>query len=101
MRRAQFSLPSFDPDTLRALYAAFDNAWQGVKADTDASNRDAVRDRIALAIIGQARAGETNVARLTALAIAQSRTRPRLFLVPAVGGSELRRSARGKSFPRP
>lgn len=73
MGHRHFRKHSFDPATLHVLYAAFDSAWKVVEADTDATNRDAVRDAIALALIGLAQVGETDVERLTAYALARAR----------------------------
>ena len=68
-----FSKHSFDPVTLRVLYAAFDRAWNVVEAETDVSNCSAVRDTMALALIGLAKFGETDIERLTAYAVASAR----------------------------
>jgi hypothetical protein len=74
------STHSFDPKALSSLFAAFDRAWKRVELDTDANDRNAVRNRVALAILGLAAAGETDVERLTAHAVARARFR--LTLVP-------------------
>lgn len=74
------STHSFDPKTLSSLFAAFDCAWKRVEIDTDASDRNVVRNRVALAILGLAAAGETDVERLAAHAVARARFR--LALVP-------------------
>jgi hypothetical protein len=63
---------SFDPKTLSAVCAAFDEAWKVVADEVDPSNRDAVREKMALAIIARAKGGETDVARLTACAVARA-----------------------------
>jgi hypothetical protein len=68
-----FSKHSFDPATLRVLYAAFDRAWKVVEAETVVSNRNAARETMALALIGLAHFGETDVERLTAYAVARVR----------------------------
>jgi hypothetical protein len=66
-------MQSFDPETLRVLYAAFDRAWKLVEAETEVGNRNAVRDTIASALIGLAQFGETDIERLAAYAVARSR----------------------------
>jgi uncharacterized protein (DUF1800 family) len=68
-----FSKHSFDPATLRVLYAAFDRAWKVVEAETVVSNRNAARETMALALIGLGHFGETDVERLTAHAVARVR----------------------------
>ena len=72
-RDHNFSKHSFDPENLRVLYAAFDRAWKVVEADTVVGNRNAARDTMALALIGLAQSGETDIQRLTAYAVAQAR----------------------------
>jgi hypothetical protein len=71
----RFSAQTFDPEALRALYAAFDAAWKVVEGETDASERNAVRETIALTILTLAKGGETDVGRLTAWAVARGRNR--------------------------
>lgn len=66
MAHHELSAHSFDPKTLSALYAAFDDAWKLIEGGTDANKRDAVRERMALTIIALAKVGETDVGRLTA-----------------------------------
>jgi hypothetical protein len=78
----RFSEHSFDPETLSALYDAFDGAWKLVEGRTDASTHDAIRDGIALTIISLAKSGETDVERLMAWAVARARSR----LAAAAGG---------------
>jgi hypothetical protein len=68
-----FSKHSFDPENLRVLYAAFDRAWKVVEAETVLGNRNTVRETMALALIGLAQFGVTDVERLTAHAVAQAR----------------------------
>jgi hypothetical protein len=68
-----FIKQSFEPETLRLLYAAFDRAWKLVEADIDVGDRNAVRDTIALALIGLAQSGEMDIERLTANAVARAR----------------------------
>jgi hypothetical protein len=55
---------AFDPETVRILTAAFDEAWQsleknGVTYATDGHSKE-TRDRLAKCIIELARAGERN-----------------------------------------
>ena len=73
MGQHQLRKHSFDPVTLGLLYQAFDRAWSLVEAETNASNRDAVRDTIALVLIDLAKDGERDVDRLTACAAAGAR----------------------------
>jgi hypothetical protein len=58
----------FNPDDVRILVAAFDNAWQSLLASgiTFVSDREskAVRDRLAKYIIEQAHRGERDQRRL-------------------------------------
>jgi hypothetical protein len=58
----------FDPDDVRVLVAAFEDAWRllaggGVKFETD-DDRNAMRNEIAKFIIEQARTGERDQRRL-------------------------------------
>jgi hypothetical protein len=71
----RFSAHSFDPETLSALYDAFDGAWKLVEGRTDAGSRDAIREGIALTIIALAKSGERDVERLMAWAVARAGSR--------------------------
>ena len=81
MASARRSTHTFDPTTLSLLFAAFDRAWKRVEVDTGARDRNVVRNRVALAILGLARAGETDVERLAAHAVIHAA--PRLTLLRA------------------
>jgi hypothetical protein len=87
----RFSEHSFDPDTLSALYDAFDGACKLIEGRTDASSHDAVREGIALTIIALAKGGETDVERLMAWAVARARSR----LTAAAGGPVIAEKRRG------
>jgi hypothetical protein len=60
MAQDPFSAHSFDPATLRILYAAYDAAWKSVEQHTEAANREQVREVIALAILDLANVGQRN-----------------------------------------
>ena len=53
-----FSARSFDPETLRVLYAAFDAAWKSVEQRAAAADRTRIRDAIALAVVALAQSGQ-------------------------------------------
>jgi hypothetical protein len=72
----------FDPDAVRILVAAFDNAWQSIKASgahiTSDKQADLTRATLAKYIIKQARQGERDQRRLcdgALLHLAQSNLR--------------------------
>jgi hypothetical protein len=58
MTHNPFSAPTFDPETLRVLYTAFDAAWKRVEQHTAAEDRTRVRGAIALALIALAQSGQ-------------------------------------------
>lgn len=72
MAHDQFSAHSFDPTTLSILYAAFDSAWKKVELSTDARNKEAVRNAVALAIVDRAKTGQRDPVRLATYAIARA-----------------------------
>jgi hypothetical protein len=73
----------FDPDAVRTLVAAFDGAWQSIKASgakLSDKQTELVRENLAKHIIEQARHGELDQCRLrdgALLHLAQSNLRPR------------------------
>lgn len=58
MPHNHFSAHSFDPETLRVLYRAFDVAWKSVEQQTSAADRASVRDAIAGAVVALAQSGQ-------------------------------------------
>jgi hypothetical protein len=68
------SVNSFNPEMVRTMSAAFDSAWQQIAAarrsDTMLLPADATRERVARAIIKEARKGVTDPGRLVAVAMA-------------------------------
>ena len=86
----------FDPEAVAILLAAFDAAWQSIKASgpsfTD-KQKELVRTTLATYIIEQARRGELDQRRLSEGAVrhlAQSNLRPPTYGWQA-GGSHVRR----------
>ena len=64
---------SFDPETLRALCAAIDDAITVLGAKIDDSNRQRVHKAIAVAVIDLARTGQRDPVRLSRYAIPRPR----------------------------
>ena len=67
-----FSAHSFDPETLRVLYAAFDAAWKSVEQRAAAADRTRIRDAIALAVVALAQSGQCAPSILEAYAMDQA-----------------------------
>jgi hypothetical protein len=59
---------TFDPETVRVLVAALDDAWRSLQKSgvcfTSRGHAEATRERLALRIIEMAKVGERNAARL-------------------------------------
>jgi hypothetical protein len=72
----QFPRPpiSFDPETVKRLASAFDNAWDEIRESGSGFARpayaSAMREEIAKHLIGMVGAGETDQIRLTKAAVA-------------------------------
>ena len=67
-----FSAHSFDPETLRVLYTAFDAAWKSVEQHTAAADRTRVRDAIAAAVVALAQSGQCAPSVVETYAMAQA-----------------------------
>jgi hypothetical protein len=68
MTQDPFSAHTFDPETLRVLFGVFDAVWKRIEGRTDASNRERVRDAIAVAIVDLAKVGQLDPRLLEAYA---------------------------------
>jgi hypothetical protein len=56
---------SFDPETIRALTVAFEDAWRSLeRRDGIRTDADAIREMLARHIINAAQAGERDMGRL-------------------------------------
>jgi hypothetical protein len=64
---------SFDPETIRVLTTAFEDAWQSLGHDAIGPDTDAIRDMLAKHIITAAQTGERDVSRLREGAVAYVR----------------------------
>ena len=68
------SVNSFSPEMVRTMSAAFDSAWRQIAAarrsDMMLLPAEAARQRVACAIIKEARKGVTDLGRLVAVAMA-------------------------------
>jgi hypothetical protein len=68
------SVNSFDPEMVRTMSAAFDSAWQQIAAarcsDVVTNPAGVARERVARAIIKEARKGVTDLGRLVAVVMA-------------------------------
>jgi len=66
-------LSSFDPDTVAALSAAFDQAWNHVRGEvpTVEANARTAREQLALSIINEAKMGERDTEKLAAAAVSR------------------------------
>lgn len=73
MHRNELAALSFDPETLRALCTAIDEAITVLGAQIDDSNRQRVHEEIAVAVVDLARAGQRDPARLTRYAMDKGR----------------------------
>ena len=64
----------FDPEVVRAMGLAFDNAWESLKACGNAyaapSQAESTREALALSIVGIAQCGERDANRLRERALA-------------------------------
>ncbi len=63
---------AFDPDTMRILTSAFDDAWQSLQGDGIilGADKNAMRDMLAKAVIHTAQLGERDQRRLRDAALA-------------------------------
>ena len=73
MPRNELASHSFDPETLRALCAAIDDAITVLGAKIDSSNRQRVHEAIAVAVIDLAKTGQRDPVRLGRYAMDKDR----------------------------
>ena len=64
---------SFDPETVKMLCEALDEAWQHVQSVPDISHDDAAREALAKCIVDAAKEGETDRRKLVDKALARFR----------------------------
>ena len=72
--RSPFADGAFDPESIRVMTAAFEDAWQSLptaEVRFESDQRDAVRDLLARGIIEAAQLGERDRRRLRDAALAR------------------------------
>ena len=79
MSRDLPTLGSFDPDTLRVLYKAFDDVWLELGPKTAPAIREATRNAVASALMQAAVAGERDPERLWCHALNRGRALSTLY----------------------